>query len=410
MNACAWIAVAVIATWLAGCSETHPPLESSAQIQTIPEQPDDADPQGDAHPDADVDDAPPVVDDPPDDSDAPNDHSPSEQPNESTDEEDDVVHPISRIPENYDNGCEVSGAFEPLVVRAGETCYDLRAHNGNGVDPFEVQPDESMNQLYYEIPWGEDQVATRYGGDYDNIGVLHRWLLFASDQGTPGTVDRNVTGTTMGTNAQLLAGWAQGGCNVEFPEDFGLELPGPSTGKTLMIQWQHLNLTGTAQPDATGVQICTVPRSERAHIGSITWLGTEDLNGLTGMPPGVESTFTSRCINDADEPITLVALWPHMHQLGTEVALDAIGVDGSTRPILTRTYAFDYNQHYYVNASLQPGEQVRTSCTYFNSTAYSVGFGQSVIQEMCFMFAFSYPAHALDNGVISLWGATNTCW
>jgi hypothetical protein len=29
---------------------------------------------------------------------------------------------------------------------------------------------------------------------------------------------------------------------------------------------------------------------------------------------------------------------------------------------------------------------------------------------MCYQFALSYPYGALNNGVLSLIGATNTCW
>jgi hypothetical protein len=29
---------------------------------------------------------------------------------------------------------------------------------------------------------------------------------------------------------------------------------------------------------------------------------------------------------------------------------------------------------------------------------------------MCYNFTMAYPAHALENGVPSLIGATNTCW
>jgi hypothetical protein len=45
-----------------------------------------------------------------------------------------------------------------------------------------------------------------------------------------------------------------------------------------------------------------------------------------------------------------------------------------------------------------------------NGTTLPVGFGQSTKAEMCYQFAFSYPAGALDNAVPSLIGATNTCW
>lgn len=59
---------------------------------------------------------------------------------------------------------------------------------------------------------------------------------------------------------------------------------------------------------------------------------------------------------------------------------------------------------------LQPGETIISTCTFNNTTNANVGFGPSTQQEMCYNFTMSYPAKALDNGVISLIGATNTCW
>jgi hypothetical protein len=53
---------------------------------------------------------------------------------------------------------------------------------------------------------------------------------------------------------------------------------------------------------------------------------------------------------------------------------------------------------------------VRTECTFDNDTFSTVGFGQALAQEQCFAFALSYPIGALDNGVLSLIGPTNTCW
>ena len=45
-----------------------------------------------------------------------------------------------------------------------------------------------------------------------------------------------------------------------------------------------------------------------------------------------------------------------------------------------------------------------------NISSGNVAFGPSTEQEMCYQFAFSYPAGALENGILSLVGATNTCW
>jgi hypothetical protein len=60
---------------------------------------------------------------------------------------------------------------------------------------------------------------------------------------------------------------------------------------------------------------------------------------------------------------------------------------------------------------IKPGEKVRAECTFNNTTQMEVDFGQSSKMEMCYQFAFSYPAGALDKpGNASLIGANNTCW
>jgi len=313
------------------------------------------------------------------------------------------------------NLCDASDSYDPLVARPGETCYEFLTHGGGFEgDPFMVPIDESYNQLYYEIPWGADEVVTRFGADFDNLQVLHHWLGFETDAGTPGQVSRNVTGTTLGESAKLFGGWAVGGCNIEFPEDTGLEIADPSSGKVIMIQWHHYNFTGVQQPDASKVQVCTVPTSMRANVAGLTWLGTENFNGPFGMPPGVESKFDGTCLNETSAPITIIGWWPHMHEIGTHMYSEVIpAAGGNPMEVFSQPFKFDAQYAYITNPRivLQPGDKIRAECTFFNSTPANVAFGQSTKQEMCYQFAFSYPAGALDKPEnLSLIGATNTCW
>jgi hypothetical protein len=85
---------------------------------------------------------------------------------------------------------------------------------------------------------------------------------------------------------------------------------------------------------------------------------------------------------------------------------------GGTLTVLDTPFRFDDQQTYMLSppALLGPGDSIRSLCTFDNETGVSVPFGQSSHQEMCFAFALTYPAGALDNGVISLIGATNACW
>lgn len=308
--------------------------------------------------------------------------------------------------------CDTAEAYEPLVARDGETCYELHASEEDGVSPFQVMPGESINQFYYDIPWADGTVATRFGSNIDNLGLTFRWLAFEGDFMHPNGPSRNVPGTTLFENAKVIAGWALGGCNLELPRDVGLELANPGT-KRLMLQFHHTNYTGAVQEDATTIQICTVPRAERENIAAITRLGTENLGGSDGIPMSTERKFSGTCLNETSERVHIVHFWPHMHEIGTRMYSEIERVDGSLVPVYDQPFLFDYQVSYELRPRvvLEPGDRIRSECTYFNSTTDKVLFGQSVQQEICEQYAFAYPAGALDNpGMPSLLGATNTCW
>jgi hypothetical protein len=314
---------------------------------------------------------------------------------------------------NRCSGESAAEAFQPLTPRDGEICYEFLAHeNSSPTDTakFTVPHDESYNQFYYDIPWPAGTVATRFGARFDNLQVLHHWLGFTSTSPNPtGTVARDVTGTTLGESSELVGGWAVGGCNTEFPADVGLVLP--DTGR-IMIQWHHYNTTGAPQADGSAVQWCTVPAAMRAHAAGITFLGTENFNGPFGMPPGVQSEFSTGCANNTAAPITIIGFNPHMHLLGVNMKSAVQRVNGMLETVFDEPFVFDQQVNYDMDpfVVLQPGDRIDTTCTFNNTTTGAVAFGQSTSQEMCYQFAVAYPYGALNNGVISLIGATNTCW
>ena len=153
---------------------------------------------------------------------------------------------------------------------------------------------------------------TRFGAKYDNLKVLHHWLLFTSSMAASkvGTHE-TTTGSTLGDTSQLIAGWAVGGDHVTFPADTGLEL---TTSGILNLQWHFYNQGTTNELDQTRVQVCVAPRSARPNIGSLTFLGTENLGSLIGMPPKTMSKYGGACVNDSGKPITIFGFTPHMHR------------------------------------------------------------------------------------------------
>jgi hypothetical protein len=186
------------------------------------------------------------------------------------------------------------------------------------------------------------------------------------------------------------------------------------------VQWHFYNSTGTDQKDASSVQICTVPKSMRPHIGSITWMGTEDLGGNkwfggAGMPPHQESTFTTDCIPGraglgANDSIHIIGFEPHLHRLGKRMVTKAKHADGTLTTIFDKPFSFGNETHYFAEYELKAGETLTTSCTFNNDTDMGVPFGESTDTEMCYQFTFHWPAHALSNGAASLLGVPDTCW
>jgi hypothetical protein len=315
-----------------------------------------------------------------------------------------------------------NGTYEPLVPLPGETCYEFAVHNGQTVSDntkYDVITGEHYEQFYYKAPWPEGTVGTRFGTKLDNKAIVHHWLLFQSDElDEDGTHRTAPLPTLLGVNAVLLAGWAVGGTNLTMPEGIGFELP--AKGSTLNIQWHYYNNGTAVQQDKSVVQVCTVPKAMVQNVATVTWVGNEDLNGNkwfggAGMPPHQVSTFSGTCDPlregmSPTEPIHIIGFWPHMHQLGTNMKAEINHVDGTKTTVFDKSFDFNYQVHYMQNHDLMPGDTLTATCTFNNTTDMGIPFGESTDTEMCYNFTFAYPAHALENHVISLIGATNTCW
>jgi hypothetical protein len=314
------------------------------------------------------------------------------------------------------------GTYGAIVPSPGETCYEFQTHQSTtSVDmtPYSVDPGEHYEQFYFKAPWPDNTVATRYGSKLDNVKVLHHWLLFSTaEDEVDGYHVTSPLPTLNGVDATLIAGWAVGGTNLAMPPDVGFELP--PNGTQLNAQWHFYNSTGSEQTDFSAVQVCTVPAGTRPHTATISWIGNEDLDGNKwtggpGMPAHEASTFSGTCdplregMNDTD-PIHIIGFWPHMHQLGVNMKAIVNHQNGMMETIFDKPFDFNHQVHYLQNYDLAPGDTITAVCDFNNTTNDGVPFGESSDTEMCYNFTFAWPAHALENHVLSLIGATNTCW
>jgi hypothetical protein len=308
-----------------------------------------------------------------------------------------------------------AGSGEPQPGRALDpntpTCFEFNNHGqpvAGDTTKYPIGPGEQYVCNHYDVPWNEPAELVSWKTSYDNQQVLHHWLLYSTPLGPVNGAFEPCIGTHLGQDAQLVAGWAVGGNDVDMPEDVGLRMP--SNDRSFLLEWHFYNSTGSTQMDGSGAAVCVLPAGTRANTAGMTWLGTENFNGPLGMPPGQVSEYNGTCINDSGAPITIFRLWPHMHQWGRHMTSVVMRATGATEQVFDQPFDFGYQISYPSAITLQPGDSIRSTCRFQNESTSAVAFGPSSNQEMCYQFAFSYPAGALDNGVLSLVGATNTCW
>lgn len=299
------------------------------------------------------------------------------------------------------------GSLDPTTP----TCFEMRNHGqpvSGDTSKYSIVPGEQYVCNHFTVPWNEPAEMVSWETLYDNQSVLHHWLLYSVPGGAVDGQFEPCIGTHLLQDAQLVAGWAVGSNNVQMPENVGMRMPGSE--RSFLLEWHFYNSTLTNQQDGSGIRICVLPAGTREHTAGMTWLGTENFNGPAGMPPGVTSEFSGTCVNDSPEPIHIFRLWPHMHQWGRNMNSTITRSGGASEQVFDNPFDFNYQISYEANITLMPGESIRSTCRFTNGSLGAVAFGPSSNQEMCYQFAFSYPAGALDNRILSLVGATNTCW
>lgn len=291
------------------------------------------------------------------------------------------------------------------------TCFDLTSHGAatpNDASPYMIPAGESYHCFYFDAPWSAASVATEYRSKLDNVAGLHHWFLYAMPTAHPNGANETCLPLHF-DGPQMLAGWSPGAKDIALPPDVGGELPAAKT--TVMVEWHYLNSTGAPLADRSSVSVCTVPAGTRPKLASTTWIGTENLS----LPPGVQTTSSGVCnpgrkgVGTAD-PIQLLYAAPHMHQYGRHFTIAIQGASGQSTTVIDQ--GFDVGNQAMVETpfQLQPGDTLKTTCTFQNTSPVTVGWGGPFTGgEMCYGFVVHYPAHALDNGTRSLLGAANSC-
>jgi hypothetical protein len=287
-------------------------------------------------------------------------------------------------------------------------CFEFHAHGMQAVgdtSPFQVPSGENYRCFYFASPWKQDAQGIRVDWSQNAVRVVHHSLLYSvTDPHTPGSIE-DCDGIHLDGTLMPAFGLDK------LPADVGFKIPSGS-GQSFLLEIHYIN-TGDPVEDTTGLRLCAA-RTPRPNTATLTWLGTEDIGGLRGMPPGRRTTVTGSCDPGrkglaAGDDIHLLMLAPHMHQLGISSQTILHRKGGTTELLLEAPYSYGSPESFRLDVSMHQGDTLETHCTYDNTTDAYVGFGPTISDEMCYILGLAYPAGALDNDNPTLVGATNTC-
>jgi hypothetical protein len=175
---------------------------------------------------------------------------------------------------------------------------------------------------------------------------------------------------------------------LEMPEGVALKLP---KGKFLNLGLHLYNTGDTEIAGTSAMEVVTMPASEVKYESEALLAGPVSLS----LPPGKETLVHNECTLGADQ--NMFALFPHMHQYGKHLKT-TFTMGGQEKVIHDGDYTFDEQVQLPLApvAALHAGDKITTDCTFQNTSAKTVTFGESSDTEMCFSILFRYPA--LGNG------------
>lgn len=243
------------------------------------------------------------------------------------------------------------------------------------------------------IPFGNTEDVIVNSVDATLQPGSHHLILYsttAAEQTTPFPCSP-FTGIAVGTDAPLLFANKES-VHWAFPSGVAQEIP---AGTMVKIEAHYINATANAIQGSGKVDFHTTPKAGAAPYqpADFTFWGTLKIN----VPPN-SSASTPMLFQTGIAGTHLLSITTHQHRLGTGIQVwesTAAGQMG-TRIANDPDWA---NPAWTTIAPLYDFDGTNGltwQCNWTNTTDQAVTFGESALDEMCFVGGYFYPSTKLD--------------
>ena len=183
-----------------------------------------------------------------------------------------------------------------------------------------------------------------------------------------------------GTNAIYASG--VGTNELMFPAGKALKI---TAGTLIGLQLHIFNTTDGMLTGKSGVEILEVDPATVTEEVDMFLPGPQNIS----LPPNVPTTLRGTCT--VKTPYKLFALFPHMHQLGTHLKT-TLTIGGVERVINDAPYDFEHQAVIeFEPIQMNVGDKITTECTWMNTSAETVTYGESSTTEMCYSILYRFP-------------------
>lgn len=168
---------------------------------------------------------------------------------------------------------------------------------------------------------------------------------------------------------------------LAFPPGVAMKL---DAGQLLGLQLHIYNNSDQPLTGTSGIEVMTVDPATVEHDVDLFLPGPKDLS----IAPGVATAHGTCTVT---MPQTVFAVFPHMHQYGTHLKT-TLTVGGVPHVLYDDAYSFEHQKIVpFTPIALAAGDTITTDCTWNNTSAATLGYGESSDTEMCYSILFRYP-------------------
>lgn len=207
-----------------------------------------------------------------------------------------------------------------------------------------------------------------------NDAVVHHVVLYSDNNGSSRRLDALDPGSGFSSDGSgmiadgttIIAAWAPGGSILKFPANMGIKLA-PNTDLVYEI---HYSPNSKGQTDATSINLkFAEPQADMREVKTDLWLFHEEpmlLDGPLFIPANTKKTF-HQMWNYFPTDMSVLAVFPHMHRVGTSFKIFAMSREAGFMPIIDIP-KWDFNwQGFYIN---QKPMKFPKSTTIFGEATY----------------------------------------